>query len=400
MIGAKKALFLSGDMGLGGGAMFVLNLCEGLRCAGGQWRGLAGVFTGAGQVGGQLTQRGGEMIGPFRGPLLHEDYMEEMHRECARLRPDAVIANLGGNAFDFLRYVPESVLRVAIIHSDDNCVYRQVERYLPWIDVVVGVSARNCEVIQGRIGAAATPVVQVACGVPIPEGVSRKPSEDGTLRILYLGRVAEQQKRAGLLQRVIRKSLGRDPSIQWTIAGDGPELGSLREGLADFGERVSFLGAVAYDRVPDLFTVHDVFFLCSSFEGLPLAMLEAMAGGLVPVVSDLPSGISEVVDDTNGIRVDKDDEEAYVRALLHLSGNPDLVTLMGNRAAADVSKGYSVEAMTARWAYLLETYSRPPGAEWPNGCIADVPPEIRHLWRNHPSLRPLRKCMKSLNKRS
>ena len=393
-------LFLTGDLALGGGAIFVLNVCDALRKAR-LWEPLAGVFQGLGTVGRQLAGSGYSVIGPFPNATIHEEFIEAMHVECRRLKPGVVVANLGGETFDFLRFVPESVLRVAMIHSDDECVYAQVERYLPWIDLVVGVSARNQEVMRKRLGGRAVPVEQVACGVPMPETLPREIRRHGALRVLYLGRVIEPQKRVSLMAKVIRRSLDAGLDITWTIAGDGPDLETVREAFAKDRGRVSFLGEVAYDVVPDLLAESDVYFLCSDFEGLPLSMLEAMGAGCVPVVSDLPSGISEVVNEQNGIRVPfvGMDESAYVEALVKLYEDRVCLAAMGNAAAQTVRASHSSAAMAERWAQLLETHAKSVTPDWGKPCIADAPPECREDWRFHSRLRWLRKLFKQAKSR-
>lgn len=325
---------------------------------------------------------------------MHEEFIEALHAECQRLKPAAVVANLGGEAFDFLRYVPESVLRVAMIHSDDEYVYRQVERYLPWIDLVVGVSARNREMMMARMAEKNVPVKQVTCGVPMPVSMHRQIRKEGPLRILYLGRVVEEQKRASLLMSVIRQSLDSDTDVVWSIAGDGPDMEKLRHTFAKDPDRVRILGALDYSEIPGLLASQDVYFLCSDYEGLPLSMLEAMGAGLVPVVSDLPSGISEVVNDSNGIRVPVSGPEGYVAALAYLCGNRDRMAAMAIAAAQTVREDYSAMAMGRRWRQVLEEHAKPTVPDWSQPCSADAPPECRTRWYFHPALRPARRLLK------
>ena len=392
--GQKRIIFVSGEMELGGAAMFVMNICESLRETGSGWQGIAGVFSDLKEIGIQMRNRTLPVTGPFTGRLIHEEYIEALHGECQRLKPEAIVANLGGNAFDFLRFVPKSVLRVAMIHSDDESVYQQVTKYLPWIDLIVGVSAHNCEVMRERLSGSNKPIRQVACGVPMPEPTSRKIRHHGPLRILYLGRVVEEQKRASFLARVIRETLETGLEVTWTIAGDGSELPSLREIFANNGDQVQFLGALDYAEVPALLTEQDVYFLCSDFEGLPLSLLEAMGAGCVPVVSDLPSGISEVVNEDNGIRVPISEVGGYVAALADLCGNRQRLAAMATAAAQTVLENYSTAAMAHRWTNVLEEHAKTSPPDWSKPCVADAPPACRIHWYFHPHLRCLRKIAK------
>lgn len=395
----KTALFLTGEMGLGGGAMFVLNLCEGLRESRGDWCGVAGVFTNLGEIGSQMRDRGLHVIGPYPDALLHEDYMEAMHADCAKLKPDAVIANLGGDAFDFLRFIPPGVLRIGIIHSDRDNVYRLVKAYAPWLDVVVAVSRHAANHFSTHINTASPKVTSVSCGIPISSEV-RKPRSGATLRVLYLGRLIEEQKRVGLMSRIIRESITRNPSIEWTLIGDGPDLPAMRKSFEDLKESVIFTGGLDYSEVRQRLPQYDVFFLCSDYEGLPLSMLEAMSAGLVPIVSNLKSGISEVVHDGNGIRVDIDDESGYVQAILDLSNDNLRLERMSLAARLDVSLNYSVSAMTRRWEDLLQNECKSKEAIWELHGPTTIPPIATQHWFHHPKMRPLRRALKRLQKPS
>jgi glycogen synthase len=96
-----------------------------------------------------------------------------------------------------------------------------------------------------------------------------------------------------------------------------------------------------------------VFLLASDAEGLPISLLEAMAHGVVPVVSDLESGIRDVVDAGNGLLVDVDDTEGYARAIIHLHEHRDELAAKSAAAHERVKKEFSVEAMADRWLAAL-----------------------------------------------
>jgi glycosyltransferase EpsD len=93
-----------------------------------------------------------------------------------------------------------------------------------------------------------------------------------------------------------------DPNIQYVICGEGPLRATLQE-LAEqlgVGERVHLLG---YRRdVPDLLALADVFCLPSRREGLPLALMEAMAAGK-PVISSRIRGVVDLLNDSEGGRL-------------------------------------------------------------------------------------------------
>lgn len=387
----KNVVFVSETMPLGGTSTFAVNVCEGMRQSG-DWRGIAAVMRKLGEVGEQMRSRQLPLITPAQDAVLHEERIEHLYRECARYSPHAVVAALSSGSFEFLRYVPPGCLRVGMIQSDEVQVYDLVERFLPWLDAVAGVSTEICRKIEARMTSRKIPAVHQPYGVPMPETPPTR-FHDGPLRVLYLGRVSEEQKRVSLMRRIMKTTLENHPTLTWTIAGDGPNLPALQEEFSG-DARVKILGSVPYEEVPELLEAHDVYFLCSDYEGLPLSLLEAMGAGLVPVVSDLPSGISEVVNDHNGLRVPIDDEKGYTDAILQLAENAELVTSMSAAASLAVRLSHSTVAMANRWQTMLDGMigSQAPG--WTRVCRAGPPLGSEKRLLFNPLFRPLRSAVK------
>lgn len=389
----REIFFVSETFPLGGTSTFAINICKGLEAVT-SWRGTLGAVRRLSEMGEEAERDGLRVVGPRKKSLLHEERLEDLYRYCQKLRPKVVVATLSAGSFDFLRCVPEGVLRVGMIQSDDEPFYVLVERYLPWLDAIVGVSAENCRKIRERIGKSKVPIYQQAYGVPMPSTWEPKSFQDN-LRVIYLGRVIEEQKRASLMAEVMERSLECSSKIIWTIAGDGPDLSIFREKFQHH-PRVKLLGSLGYKDVPKVLAEQDVYFLCSDYEGLPLSLLEAMGRGLVPVVSDLPSGISEVVREHNGFKVSIDNPEGYVEALLSLVGDRNKLQAMSAFAAAQVMSDYSIEAMAKRWVSMVEERLVASEPDWSRFSRGNVPLDCEGRLLMHPTLRPLRKWWKSM----
>jgi glycosyltransferase involved in cell wall biosynthesis len=142
-------------------------------------------------------------------------------------------------------------------------------------------------------------------------------------------------------------------------------------------QTVSFIGTVTYADVPRLLSEHDVFLLASDYEGLPLGLLEAMGAGLVPVVSDLPSGIRELVDETTGKRVAPDNLRGYAEAIVWLQEHRSDLRRFSENAHRKVRDEYSIAAMAARW---LEAFPKKGNAaiRWPEHWSIKSPLPMKH----------------------
>jgi glycosyltransferase involved in cell wall biosynthesis len=160
---------------------------------------------------------------------------------------------------------------------------------------------------------------------------------------------------------------------------------------------VRFAGSVPYSQVASLLKDNDVFLLASDAEGLPMSLLEAMGHGLVPVVSDLESGIRDVVDATNGILVPVEDVEGYARAIIHLHEHRDELAAKSAAARARVKTDFSAEAMTDRWlAAFPPTTAAISG--WPAQWRVGAPLGVRRKFLFSRPLRVLRRLAKKFRR--
>jgi teichuronic acid biosynthesis glycosyltransferase TuaC len=134
------------------------------------------------------------------------------------------------------------------------------------------------------------------------------------------------------------------PGARLLIVGDGPERAAL-EHLAirlNVGERIQFLGRVAHERLPEIYSAADILVLASSREGWANVLLEAMACGTPVVASDV-WGTPEVVAGKAAGRLVKDRTgAAFAEAIRHLLALPP--RREETRAYAE---GFSWDATTA-----------------------------------------------------
>jgi glycosyltransferase involved in cell wall biosynthesis len=152
----------------------------------------------------------------------------------------------------------------------------------------------------------------------------------------------------------------KNHEIQLVLVGSGPHEGAVRDDVRslELNDRVLFAGS--RDDVAALLPAFDVFALSSRYEGLPIALLEAMATG-VPCVATSVGGVPEVVDNGNeGLLVPAGDSSAMADALLTLVRAPHQRTAMGARAALTASQFDVAEAARSSEAvYRLALWPSP-----------------------------------------
>jgi len=131
----------------------------------------------------------------------------------------------------------------------------------------------------------ASRIVRIAPGVEVPSDPWQEIIQvEGLLRIIYHGRLSHRQKRILELQSIVEALVARGVPVHLTIIGDGPDRRQMMTASQSLVERgvLRWLGVLPHEQVLQELQWHDVCLLTSDFDGLPQAVIEAMARGLRP----------------------------------------------------------------------------------------------------------------------
>ncbi len=199
-------------------------------------------------------------------------------------------------------------------------------------DRVIALSASWREFLVNRVGLEAERVHVLPNAVPAPRTGPVRRGLAGPCRILFLGRVGERKGTPVLL-----RALAQMPNANWELvcAGDG-EVSKYRAMASELGlaTRVRFLGWMDEDEAQALLADSDLLVLPSLNEGLPMAIIEAMAHGL-PVIATPVGGIPELVaSGRTGLLVPPADSDALADALQRMIADPQERRRMGADALA------------------------------------------------------------------
>lgn len=200
----------------------------------------------------------------------------------------------------------------------------------------------------------------------IPNGIdlgawSGRRRVGGPPRVLAVGRLEPVKGFDVLLQsfRIVKRKL---PAARLVIAGDGAERGALERLAESLGlqDCVEFARHVEQEHLGRLHSRATVFALPSRSEGMPLALLEALASG-TPVVATRVGGVPDVLRATNGLSVPPEEPRALARALLRVLQQPDLAAQLSRRGRERVqafSSKVSFAAYSDVYASLLAPVRR------------------------------------------
>lgn len=214
--------------------------------------------------------------------------------------PSVVIPNFDYVASSVTTKLPDYVRTLGILHSDQDehylHAYRMGHNWQRIVSVSNAIHRRLLNVNPGFAGK--TSVIRY--GIPLGPMNHKKTWQhriSDQLRLIYTGRLVQQQKRIFDFVELAKSLHRRELDFLFTFVGEGQDETEFIARMQPFIKRnqVQILGRLPRSAIFDQLQRHHAFCLLSDYEGLPLSMLEAMATECVPVVTKIESGISEIL---------------------------------------------------------------------------------------------------------
>lgn len=184
----------------------------------------------------------------------------------------------------------------------------------------------------------------------VPNGlrlIDSRPEErsvDGRLRITYTARLVDWKGHRVLVD-ALKKLEDRD---DWRadFVGGGPEHDALERQVADLGlaGRITLRGSLPPEQVHAVVSASDLFALPSFGEGMPNAMMEAMAYG-VPCVATNVAGVRELLGTGAGLIVPPRDADAMAGAIARMLDDPGLRRSAGAEGERLIHERHTVDGM-------------------------------------------------------
>ncbi len=212
-------------------------------------------------------------------------------------------------------------------------------------DVVIAVSSASARALEHAYGL--TDVAVLPNAAP-PGPAERRPDEEqgAPVEAIYLGGFANAAKAGDTLLEALPTVLERAPELRVMLAGPGelPEAGAA---LLERFPQLSWIGWMDHAAKDDALRRARIFVLSSRSEGLPIALLEAMAYEMA-IVSTTVGGVPEVVEDgREALLVPIDDPSALADALVRVAEDATLRAALAT-AARERVEDFSPSAIAAR----------------------------------------------------
>jgi glycosyltransferase involved in cell wall biosynthesis len=222
-------------------------------------------------------------------------------RDLLDIQPDLIALN-DCNEFSIgmsplLAHARKSAIVLDTLHIDSPAPeYLEFRRH--FVQHVDGVACTNANVL-GRFlreypAHPPSRARYIPNGVPVVAQAHAAPG--GVLKLLYVGRLVQDQKRILELPALLAALATRGRDFLATIAGDGPQRAELESRLQSHGlaGKVRLTGYLEPAQVQQAMLEHDALVNISSFEGFSISVLEALACGCVPLCTDV-AGLDHTV---------------------------------------------------------------------------------------------------------
>ena len=254
---------------------------------------------------------------------------------------------------------PAQLKIVSIVHGGGDTLLNRYQAIDDCVDMFIGVAEHGiCDQLICR-GIAKDKVKYVVCPVPCPQKLIRTFSTGGeAIKVGYAARLRknDRDKRPDYLLKLLDLLLVSDIKYQLEVAGNGSFFAEIfNYVLKNHLERqVKLLGEIKREDMPAFWKRQDIFINVSDSEGNSMAMMEAMAQGAVPIVTDVSGVRDSIVEGKNGFVVQCGDMVKMKDYIEYLYHNRNLLRTMGTAAHSVIAEKYEIQTMVQRFEKCLE----------------------------------------------
>lgn len=278
-----------------------------------------------------------------------------------KLKPDFYI-NSTSAAIGWLviPYLKEAGIPCFCIgHNNEDTYYNPVRHYKKYLTGAIGVSKEICAAFAGTCGMQAEKIAFIPYGVKAAKSIEIFKQKD-PVRLIYVGRIEQNQKRIKDLVSIAQLLTQNEVSYTLDIIGDGPMMNYVTRNLENEISRkiVRVYGWLDKMEVEERLRKSEVFIMTSEFEGFSIALIEAMANGCCPIVTNIKAGNQEVIkNEENGYLIDIGQTKTFASVIQELSKKRE--KLNKNREMAYLTgKEYTVARMADKYVSCFEDFSK------------------------------------------
>lgn len=268
--------------------------------------------------------------------------------------PGIIMTNLPTELLALNHSRPSNKAIAFVCHDE---VYLPIAiQFAPVIDVYIAHNPQFFDTMQLALPARKDNIYYLPFGIELPQDKHTVTAKNSSLlEVVFLGRLNKLKGIYDLLAiDDILKS--ESVSVNWTIIGDGPEKAAF---ISEINSRPNFKHLIVKGG-NDLFAElrkKDVFVLPSYLDGMPVALMEAMSCGLVPVMYRFNEGIQKVITKDTGYIVDSGDCNAFAKTISELHNNRERLLDMAKNCLNKADVDFDIKKRVVQYVQFFNNHS-------------------------------------------
>lgn len=335
------------------------------------------------------------IINPFESRISH---VRRLAKQLSRY--DVLLLNDAPFAQSVLSLLPSESIIFPILHNNLNSMIDNVISNIGQWNKIICVSPSLKDILIQKTSVPEKNITVISNGVSVekywPKSKYHFDNID-QMKLLFVGRIEQEQKGVLYLPEIVKKTIEQKHiNLHLTIIGDGPSMTNLKKLIksSKLENYISLKGSLEHDKVINYMQESHVLIMPSHYEGHPIVLMEAMANGVVPIVSKLEGHTDHVVDHKeNGYLCRVGNTNDFSNAIIELANNYNRLHSMSKKSWEKVLNNYSIEAMGYKYIELIESNMKTRISR--DGIIKkeilDDLPSVPHIF-----VRPIRKVSRLL----
>lgn len=263
--------------------------------------------------------------------------------------------------------------QISVIRGVSPVNFSDAIRNSHYLDALVAISP---SVVEGLTNNSACPVHLIPNAVMVPERVL--PKLENKVRISYLGRVVQEDKNVMVIPKVscVLENLGIEHEI--VIVGDGRDAKNLEDEADELGVRnnIQLLGFKEKDEAMNIISKTHFMICPSNYEGFGLYVAEAMAMGVLPIVSPLKVFTWILGDQHHNLQVTHNEGGEYANIIVSMLDNADKFTAVQMENKERWREHFTLDRLLADYNKLINEVKNQTQIKEPDSLVWKRPVEL------------------------
>jgi glycosyltransferase involved in cell wall biosynthesis len=286
-----------------------------------------------------------------------EKNIKSIFKVIEEFRPNAFVANLNIPSLFASKYLNKfNITTIGVLHGSDEFYEGVIEEFI-WKNslfrVAHFVAVSDYLVKLANSKTHKSKVHKIPCGPSVPEVINKR--TDKTLNLVFIGRFHNGNKQIIEVTKALCYAVSNIDNVKAFMYGDGPELENVKSIIKENNctSKVILKGFINNEELYSELEDKDIIVLMSKSEGMPIALMEGMGAGLIPVCKSLEKGINEIIDHKiNGYLFDGT-MQSFARIIKYLADNRIIREQLSLNARKKVLSNYSSTITNKKWLDLL-----------------------------------------------